>query len=340
MPRKTVQNNITSAELLAQVNPKNMRLKKDFLQYLHSMQRSEKTCDAYSNDLDIFFVYLLQNCDNKFFVDMTKRDLISFQTYLIDENKNSPARIRRIKATLSSLSRYIENVLDDEFPHYRNIVHAIESPPNTPVREKTVLTDEQCQELLDKLVEIHKYEQACMVALAMFGGRRKSELVRFKVHYFDDSNIIFGSLYKTPEPIKTKGRGGNKPLVVYTLAKEFKPYFDLWMKERAEQSIESEWLFPDPADPTKHMDASTLNSWANTFSRLLGVDFYFHSCRHFACTALIKAGLPNEVIQHLFGWSTLDLVQVYNDLDPVDNLGQYFKDGKIVAPQTKGLQDL
>lgn len=340
MPRKTVQNDITSAELLNQVNPKNMRLKKDFLQYLHSMQRSQKTCDAYNNDLDIFFVYLLQNCDNKFFVDMTKRDLISFQTYLIDENKNSPARIRRIKATLSSLSNYICNVLDDEFPNYRNIVHAIESPPNTPVREKTVLSDEQCQELLDKLVAAKKYEQACMAALAMFGGRRKSELVRFKVHYFDDENIIFGSLYKTPEPIKTKGRGGNKPLVVYTLVKEFKPYFDLWMKDRAEKGIESEWLFPDPSDPMQHMDASTLNSWANTFSRLLGVDFYWHCCRHRLCTALSVSGLPDDVIQTLFGWSSLDLVQIYKDTDPIDNLGKYFQDGAIVAPQSKGLTDL
>mgnify|MGYP004515899965 CR=1 FL=1 len=166
MPRKTIQNTITNEELLKQVNPKNMRLKKDFLQYLHAMQRSDKTCAAYDNDLDIFFVYLLQNCDNKFFVDMTKRDLISFQTYLIDDNKNSPARIRRIKATLSSLSNYICNALDDEFPNYRNIVHAIESPPNTPVREKTVLSDAQCQQLLDKLVSGEKYEQACMAAAA------------------------------------------------------------------------------------------------------------------------------------------------------------------------------
>lgn len=340
MPRKTVQNDITSEALLKQVNPKNMRLKKDFLQYLHSMQRSDKTCAAYDNDLDIFFVYLLQNCDNKFFVDMTKRDLISFQTYLIDENKNSPARIRRIKATLSSLSNYISNVLDDEFPNYRNIIHAIESPPNTPVREKTVLSDAQCQELLDKLVASQKYEQACMAALAMFGGRRKSELVRFKVHYFDDENIIFGSLYKTPEPIKTKGRGGNKPLVVYTLAKDFKPYLDMWLNERKKQGIESEWLFPDQADPTQHMHADTLNSWANTFSRLLGVDFYWHCCRHRLCTALSVSGLPDDVIQTLFGWSSLDLVQIYKDTDPIDNLGKYFQDGAIAAPQSKWLTEL
>lgn len=340
MPRKTVQNTITSQELLAQVNPKNTELKKDFLQYLHAMQRSDKTCASYENDIDIFFVYLLQRRDNKFFVDVTKRDIIAFQTYLIDENHNSPARIRRIKATLSSMSNFICNTLDDEFPNYRNIMHAIESPPNVPVRTKTVLSDEQCQELLDKLVEDGKFEQACMAALAMFGGRRKSELVRFKVHYFDEENIIFGSLYKTPEPIKTKGRGGNKPLVVYTLVKGFKPYLEMWLKERERLGIESEWLFPDKKNPTEHMDADILNSWCKTWSRLMGVEIYSHAFRHRACTALAKAGLPDDVIQHLFGWGTLDLVGVYKDLDPVENLGKYFQDGDIVAPTKKGLGDL
>lgn len=340
MARKTNYNHITNEELLSQINPKNIRLKKDFLRYLHAMQRSDKTCEAYANDLDIFFVFLLQNCDNKYFIDVTKRDLIAYQGYLLDENKNSPARIRRLKATLSSLSNYICNALDDEFPNYKNLIHAIESPPNNPVRSKTILSDEQCQQLLDALVGNKKYEQACLVALAMFGGRRKSELVRFKTHYFDEKNVIFGSLYKTPEPIKTKGRGGNKPLVVYTLVKEFKPYLDLWMNERMEKGIESEWLFPDPDDYTKHMDADTLNSWAKTFTRILGVDFYFHCCRHRFTTALIKSGVPDDVVQQLLGWSSRDLVSLYTDIDPIDNLGKYFQDGEIIAQTTTGLKEL
>lgn len=342
MPRKTIQNDITSPELLAQVNPKNAELKRDFLQYLHAMQRSDKTCASYANDIDIFFVYLLQRRDNKFFVDVTKRDIIAFQTYLIDENHNSPARIRRIKATLSSMSNFIETTLDDEFPNYRNIMHAIESPPNVPVRQKTVLSDGQCQELLDRLVEAGKYEQACIAALAMFGGRRKSELVRFKVHYFDDSNIIFGSLYKTPEPIKTKGRGGNKPLVVYTLAKDFKPYFDMWMQEREKLGIESEWLFPDPSDMSRHRQADTLNSWAKTFSKIMALDWYWHSCRHRFVTALSASGLPNNVIQSIMGWAegSEAMCALYNDRDPVDDLGKYFNNGEITAPKQVSLSDL
>lgn len=79
MGRKTKQNSITSEDLLKQVNPKNIRLKKDYIDYLESIQRSTKTISSYSNDLDIFFVWNLQNNDNKFFVDLTKRDVISFK---------------------------------------------------------------------------------------------------------------------------------------------------------------------------------------------------------------------------------------------------------------------
>lgn len=52
------------------------------------------------------------------------------------ENGNSPARVRRVKAALSSLSNYIENILDDEYEDFRPIIRKIENPQNTPVREK------------------------------------------------------------------------------------------------------------------------------------------------------------------------------------------------------------
>ena len=67
MARKTQQNDITSEALLAQVNPKNIRLKKDFITYLKSIQRRPSTIKGYSSDIDIFFVCNLQNNDNKFF---------------------------------------------------------------------------------------------------------------------------------------------------------------------------------------------------------------------------------------------------------------------------------
>lgn len=344
MGRKVQYNNIVTDELLSQVNPENIELGKDFLDYLRSVDRSPNTIDAYSHDLNIFWSYLLLHCGNKFFVDLSKRDISKYQSYCLTEYKWSPARMRRVKSTLSSLSNYVENMLDDEFENYKPIVRKIENPVNEKVLKKTVLEDYQLQELLDVLVEKKKYDKACMLSLAMNSGRRKAELPRFKVSYFDDENIIYGSLYKTPEQIKTKGRGSRgKMLTAYVLSKPFKPYFDLWMNYRKENGIDSEWLFPKKVGNEyidEPMDSKTLNSWAGSFSKILGVDFYFHSLRHYFTTACSRSGLPDDVIQMIIGWSSLDMVSLYKDIDADEQFEKYFVNGEIQKVEQKSLSDL
>ena len=344
MGRKVQYNNIVSDELLEQVNPENIELGNDFLDYLRSIDRSPNTIDAYSHDLNIFWSYLLLHCGNKFFIDLSKRDISKYQSYCLTEYKWSPARMRRVKSTLSSLSNYVDNMLDDEFENYKPIIRKIENPVNEKVFKKTVLEDYQLQELLDALVEKKKYDKACMLSLAMNSGRRKAELPRFKVSYFDDKNIIYGSLYKTPEQIKTKGRGSRgKMLTVYVLSKPFKPYFDLWMNYRKENNIDSEWLFPKKVGNEyidEPMDSNTLNSWAGSFSNILGVDFYFHSLRHYFTTACSRSGLPDDVIQMIIGWSSLDMVSLYKDIDADEQFEKYFADGEIQKVEQKSLSDL
>lgn len=340
MPRKTKQNDITSPALLAQVNPKNKELLTDFLDYLRSVQRSEATVAGYENDIQIAWVWCLQHNDNKFFVDWTKRNIIAYQNWLLNENGNSPARIRRLKSSLSSLSNYIEAVLDDEFPNFRNIINKVESPVNRPVREKTVWEEEALDELLAKLTDKGDYEKACMLALAIYSGRRKAELCRFKVSDFSEKNLVCdGALYKSA-PIKTKGMGGGKYINCYTLAKKFKPYLDAWMAQRERDGIESEWLFPSHADPKEQIGTATLNSWANTFSRMTGRDFYFHSLRHAFTTSLVRAGIPDSVITQIVGWESADMCKVYTDIDADEQIGMYFKDGEISVPDRRGLSDM
>lgn len=341
MARKTKVNNLTNPELIAQVNPENIRLLDDFMDYLRSIQRSESTIAVYKNDLMIAFVWCLQHKGNKFFVDWSKRDIVAFQNWLINENGNSPARVRRLKATLSSLSNYIESVADDEYPNFRNIINKIESPVNQPVREKTVLSESQIDMLLNYLIGHKEYKKACVLALAIYSGRRKAELVRFKVRDFSDSNLICdGALYKTSEKIRTKGRGGGKYIYCFTLAKKFKPYFDLWMSYREINGIDSEWLFPMEEDSTQQMKVGTLNSWAATFSRILGVDFYWHSARHAHVTYLVRSGIPDSVIQELIGWDSADMCRVYTDIDAEEQFGMYFKNGDICVPSNTGMSSL
>lgn len=153
MARKTKMNSITSPELWAQVNKENKQLLSDFLDYLRSVQRSETTIHGYNNDIQIAFVWCLEHNNNAYFVNWTKRNVVSYQNWLLKNNENSPARIRRLKAALSSLSNYICNVLDDEYPNFRNIINKVENPVNRPVREKTVWEDRELEDLLKILVE-------------------------------------------------------------------------------------------------------------------------------------------------------------------------------------------
>lgn len=212
--RTTVYNNITSPEKMRQVNPDNIQLEEDFLEYLASIDRSKGTISQYKANLHVFWCWNLEYNKNKFFVDLTKREISKFQSHAINVWKWSPKRIRTVKATISSLSNFIENILDDEYEDYRPIVRKIESPADEAVRTKTVFQMEDLQPLLDQLVEKKEYMKACVLALGMYSGKRKAELTRFKVSYFDDENLICGgALYKTPEKMVTKGRGAKRKTI-------------------------------------------------------------------------------------------------------------------------------
>lgn len=335
-------NKITSPEKTAKINKNNLRLKDDFLIYLKSVQRSPGTISGYDNDLLIVFTYIMEELGNKDFQKLSKRDIISIQNWLINHG-NSSARIRRIKSAISSLSNYCENILaddDPDFDGYRSIVRKIENPPLSPVREKTVWEDGELESLLNKLIEKNKYEQACFLALGMYSGRRKAELCRFKVSDFDDDKLVFdGAMYKS-DPIKTKGRGGGKMINCYTLAKDFRPYLSMWLAERDRLGIKSIWLFPDKNNPSKHIPISTANSYSKTYTRLSGRQSYIHSLRHRLTTSLAKAGIPDGVIQKIIAWDSSDMVSLYKDIDADEEIGMYFKDGKIAIPDKKELKDL
>ena len=342
MGRKTVMNDLTTPEEIAAYNSENRQLKEDFLEYLRSTQRSPGTLKGYNSDLDIFFVWNMKYNGDKSFVNLTKRNIVAFQNWLITENKNSPARVRRIKSALSSFSNYIENICDDEYENFRPIIRKIENPVNTAVREKTVLTREQLDYLLDTLVNQGNEQIACCIALAAFSGRRKSELVRFKVSYFDESNVYLGSLYKTPEKIKTKGRGLGKYIYCYTLKHDFQPYLNLWLEKRARLGIENEELFV-----VKHGNGytpatdQTLSGWAEQCERILGVPFYMHSLRHFFTTQLsAEKNLPDEVIKKLVGWDSLEMVSLYKDVDIEEELGKYFDENGVKTVEQGSITSL
>ena len=268
-------------------------------------------------------------------------------TQLLEDFKDYLRSVQRSETTIAGYENDIQIAFVWCLQHNNNAFfvnwtkrNIVANPANKPVREKTVWEDEELDALLAKLVDRKDYEKACYLALAMYSGRRKSELCRFKISDFDEDKLVCGgALYKS-DPIKTKGKGGGKMINCYTLAKKFNPYLDMWRNHRLNKYGDSEWLFPDAKNPSEHIQISTINSWSNTFSRLSGKPAYIHSLRHYFTTSLAKAGIPDGVIQSIVAWESSDMVQIYKDIDADEQIGMYFKDGDIVVPEKKGLEDL
>ena len=345
MGRSTVYNHIVSKEKLDMVNPENIELGEDWLEYLQSIDRSPQSIVAYRNDLKIFWVWNLEFNKNKFFTNLTKREIAKFQNHALNTWGWSPNRIRRVKSCLSSLSNYIENVLDDEeeFQNFKPIVRKIENPVKNVVREKTVLSDEQVESLLYTLVERKEYERAAGVAIVAFSGMRKAEMLQMKVEYFNEDHFVYDAMWKT-DKIRTKGFGRLGHQMEKFVLYGAKPYIDLWLQYRKENGIESEWMF---LTKTRQEDGSYIyharkdvSAWTEEFTDILGEDFYFHCLRHYTCTRLHRLNLPSHVIQEFFGWASSEMLQIYNDVTAEDEFEKYFDKNGVKEVQQGTLSEL
>lgn len=335
MARQTKKLFNTTQDDIDKINPDNLELIEEFLDFYEATDHTEKSIKVTRSNLNIFFVWLMQKGKNKDFCEIKKKDILAFQSYLVKEGM-SPARIRHLKSSLSSLSKYVEDMLDEEekWENFRNIINKVPNPVLAPVREKTILTDEQVVKVLDELVEKKKFQHACALALAWCSGSRKAELLRFKMSYIDDKNLRFnGKLYMTPEQIKTKGRGKQgKLLDKYIIADKFKPYFDLWKEERIRIGVPEDldcMFVVKKGDAFVPMQETTLDSYSGTFSRMFGEHFYFHCMRHACCTGMLRAGLSAEVVQLLFGWSSSDMLRIYDDRPKDEVMGDMFNNTDI-----------
>jgi integrase len=320
--RKTFRKVIVTEETLENINPKNKKLVEQFLKH-KSTSVSETTLNGYASDFDIFFTWNYLYNDNVFFVDLKKFNLVEFFSYTIEELQWGHSRRNRVRSALSSLSIFVEKFFDEDYPKFRNIVlKTIESAVGSPVREKTVLSDEQVDSLLEHLSKNGRVQQACWVALAVACGARSSELLRFKLEYIDDGEDVFDGIFiETSKRIKTKGRGGGKMIKKYILKDFFMPYYDAWKTERykiiSETGIEDHgYLFIK--NNGEIASKGTIRSWLRGMTDFLGVPAYSHLFRHRTTTYLAEKKIPSDLIQFLMGWDSAGMVALYTDLDAKD----------------------
>ena len=301
----------------------NKDLVNDFIKYCSSCNRSPKTIHHYEELLKIFFSWNYSENEDKLFITLRKRDFIYFISYL-REKHSSFSRIKNLISGLSSFSNMIEQLYDVEYPSFKNQLKGLDTGVKQPIREKTVLNHDIVINMLDTLVNKKKYQAACYLAMACASGARRAELIQFKVEWFTDDNVVFNnSMYKT-DTIRTKGHGvRGKELQKYAIKDLVDPYLKLWLIQRKEFGIKSEYLFVNKCGDQATID--TANSFCETITKACKIKFYSHAARHFFCTYLKTLDYPDEIIRMIIGWESTDLIRTYNDTSDEDSLNRYFK---------------
>jgi len=315
--RTTFRKVITSPELIEQINPENKKLVDRFLKNF-ATKRSPNSVKVYTSNLNIFFVWNLLDNSNVLFTEIKKLDLMDFFDFCVSELKWSPARFSQMHSCLSSFSSFIENYYDDVYPNFRNLLSKIEKLPREAVRKKSVFTKEELSDLMNELGEENKIQEQCLLALMMSSGSRASELARFTVDIIDENNTAFDDLFlETTEEIQVKGRGVNgKSLIRYILKDTFLPYYKKWLPIREnilkENNKEHNYIFISPnGEPAK---VSTFRSWVERWNNYVNKPFYIHCMRHYYTTMLLSIGLEQDFVQEIIGWTSLDMVGIYNDM--------------------------
>lgn len=319
MPRKTFTLKITSDELTKNINPINIKLMNQFLRE-KSVRTSPKTILVYRSNLIIFLTWNMENNDNKSFIEIKKLEFSEFFSFASEEMKLGSARLNNLRSTLSSLSLFIEKFYDTDYPLFRNVIlKVVDSSPKEVRREKTILSEEQIESLLQYL-KIKDKQQACWLALAITSGARLSELLNFETDLIDESRTAFGDLFlETTKPIKTKGRGkSGKLLYKYILRDKFLPYYKEWLLERqiimGRNGTNHNSIFIK-ANGTPAI-VPTTTAWVKGMEDFLKVPVYAHALRHYLVTLLSRKNIPHPLIKVLFGWESVEMVGIYDDSTP------------------------
>jgi len=307
------------------VSEENKILVKEFMEYVSATDKSPETKRVYIHNLKLFFQWVLNERENKFFAELKKRDFMSWLSYLVDTQKLSPSRVRQLRSTISSLSNFCENVLADEdkrFENYRNLILKIPAPPLESVREITYLSDEQINKLLDWLEEQQAWKDCLYIVLSFYTGARKSEVRQFKISDFTKDTLQNG-MYKTSLK-RAKGRGKIGKQRYFLIPQEIvDKYLGLYLTTRVDDL--DDLFVTKYKGKVNSVSLNTFNHWCDKYSEYLGIPVYPHCYRSSIATILKERGKDPVKIQKMLGHKDISTTMGYireNDEEDIIDLFQ------------------
>ncbi|MGG1916064.1 site-specific integrase [Priestia megaterium] len=309
----TKRNSFYSPTIFEQVNKENTALLNDYILELKSKRKSEGTIYQYASDIKMFFCWAFNNLNNKFVLDMKKRDFRRFFLEL-QESGASAARINRVQCSLRNMLEFASED-EDEYDYPINVMKNIKGLQKEEVREIHFLTDEQIDIILNYLINKKQYQKALYLSLSYESAGRRNEVFQVLKEGFlenNKTNIVQGK------------RGKKFQLLYFSRSKEIAK---LYFEQRGSDDIDSLWIVGKGED-RRPAQYETLYNWCMSFRKILFketgelIEFNPHSFRHSSLTnyengthyvlkELGKEKLELNVLKTLANHSDISTTQSY-----------------------------
>lgn len=329
MTRRRLQYNTYDTERKwKHVNEDNKLLVKDYMEYASATDKSKATRETYQHNLKLFFLWVMDERNNMFFADLKKRDFMSWLSYLVNTQQLSPSRVRQMRSTISSLSNFCEDVLaddDERFKEYRNLILKIPAPNLEHVWEKTYLSDEQVNNLLDWLEEQKKWKHCLYVTLSFITGARKAEVMQFKRSDFTEETLKNGAYVTSIKRAKGAGRQG-KRRKFFVPAETVDKYLKLYLETRTDDL--DDLFISNYGGKLRCISSNTFNNWCKKYSEYLGVSVYPHCYRSSIATSLKERGKDPQKIKILLGHEDISTTMGYIREDDEEDIMDLFRENE------------
>ena len=272
--RGRVYNRFYNEETWEQVNPANKRVMNDFIAEYKQQKKSPGTIKQYVSDLRIVFIYILKELDNRYILELTRKDFRGMSLYFTDECDLSPNRVNRIKSACNSMLTFCE--YDDDYDYEVNQSKKVKGIKKEIVKDNDddfFFTFEEFIKVRDILVERNELQLAVLWSLAFDSAGRRNELAQVQKHGLLNGN-------KTNVVI---GKRGKKFSLVYL--DDTKELIRRYLDERGEDDIDSLWI-KQVGDMKHPVGSETLYSRVVKISGILsevkGVEcnIFPHTIRH------------------------------------------------------------
>lgn len=304
MPERSKRIIFHDEEKIKLINEENLKLWKKYEIDMTLRDLAESTIKAYKNDLEQWFIYILDNQFNQKVTELTEDDITEF-FYYCKKQGNNTNRMKRRMASISAFYKFLRKkkmILENPTEFLDRPKHGV------PITIQTFLTKDQVDLLRQKLIERNNLQLQTYVMFSLSTMARVNAVANLKWQMIDFENRVVTNVLE---------KGGK--MVDLFFSEEVKNLLLKLKEQRQKDNINDYgWVFcTDKCTEDNHISKSTLTDWAHLAGSLIGVDsLHPHDFRHSSATLLKNAGMPLEDISTLLNHeSTETTVKHYLKID-------------------------